>query len=289
MTTVVGQAIGKQVPLSTVNPFLRQLPIMTPPAQSHITIEACVSSVEEAVAAVRAGAARIELCGALELGGLTPSFALIQRCIEAVQVPVVVMLRPRAGGFCYSEDERLTMQADARLAIQAGAAGVVFGMLDSCGRVDPQACAPLLNIARDVQTVFHRAIDFVEEPNLAIATLVELGFTRVLTSGGESNAIVGAVNIAQWQRMHGHQIEILPGGGIKSENVVELLRLTGCRQVHVSASQIQHDPSLDTYVKRHSKPIQLNDLVAAQGTGFRQLHPTLMRQIAERIGSFRED
>ncbi len=262
--------------------------MMIPQVKTHITIEACVSSVDDAVAAVQAGAARIELCGALELGGLTPSYALIKRCVTAVSVPVVVMLRPRAGGFCYSADEQRTMHDDARLAIQAGAAGVVFGMLDSGGRVDPLACEPILRIAQDVQSVFHRAIDFAPEPNPAIALLVELGVTRVLTSGGQGNAIAGAEQIAHWQRLHGDQIEILPGGGVRAENVVELLRLTRCHQIHVSASQILRDKSLDTYAKLHAVPIQLNDLVAANGTGFRQLCPELMRQIAERIGSIQE-
>lgn len=202
-------------------------------AQQRILVEACVSSVADAIAAVEAGADRLELCSALEVGGLTPSTGLIERVLATVAVPVMVMTRPRVGDFNPSEDEFATMLADIAAAERAGVAGVVFGLLTNDGAIDAHRTERLVTAAEGLQTVFHRAIDFTPDPVVAAATLANLGVTRVLTSGGAPTALEGAATIRQMMERTTGRLEILPGGGVRAANIAPILQTTGCNQVHL--------------------------------------------------------
>jgi copper homeostasis protein len=232
-----------------------------------ILVEVCISSVADARAAAAAGADRLELCGCLELGGVTPSVGAVEAVLEATSLPVVVMTRPRAGGFAYDRDEFAVMLRDAERFIQLGAAGIVFGMLDRNGRVDRARSEELIACAGARETVFHRAFDFVRDWRTELETLVDLGCTRILTSGGAPTALAGAALIRQMVETAAGRIEILPGGGIGGDNVAEIIRVTGCQQVHIGAAAVSDDGSL-----AESRGINFFDARFANGTSHRAVN-----------------
>ncbi len=199
----------------------------------RILLEVAVTSADEARVAADAGADRLELCSALELGGVTPSPGTFLAVREAVAIPVYVLLRPRAGGFVYTSREWESLKRDAEWFASHGADGLVFGALTSEGCVDDSRCAELLAMSQG-KAVFHRAFDFVVNRLAALEVLIDLGFERVLTSGGAATALEGKAEIASRVHAARGRIEILPGSGIRPHNVEELLRETECTQVHAS-------------------------------------------------------
>lgn len=193
---------------------------------------ACGSITDACIAAT--GADRLELCSALELGGLTPSIGTALEVAARVETPFVAMVRPRAGDFVCPPAELAVMERDAGLLLEAGASGIVFGCLTRSRDVDVAACRRLLAVAGDAETVFHRAFDEARAPFEALDTLIELGVTRLLTSGGAKTALEGVGRIrALIERAEG-RMEILPGGGIREHNVAAVARQTGCKAVHLS-------------------------------------------------------
>jgi copper homeostasis protein len=206
-------------------------------------LEVCIASVEDAVGAAAGGADRLELNAALPLGGLTPSLGTLLEVKQAVGLPVLVMVRPRPGGFAYDDREFQVMRRDADLALQAGADGIVFGVLTENGEVDVERCQRLVAQAGDREAVFHRAFDFTPDPLAALEQLIDLGVKRVLTSGQAETALRGADLIAELVRRAAGRIEVLPGGGINRHTVAELVVRTGCTQVHASLRQRRADRS----------------------------------------------
>jgi copper homeostasis protein len=207
-----------------------------------VRLEICCGSLEDARAAEEGGADRVELCAALCVGGLTPSLGTILEVESRVRVPVMVMIRPRAAGFHYRESEVAVMERDLEAALQAGAEGVVFGALEADGSVDVAACRRLRGAAKDREVVFHRAFDVTPDPFRALEQLIDLGFTRVLTSGQRASALLGVTTLRRLVEQAGDRIQILPGGGIRAHNVQEIVSATGCRQVHLSAFGPKSDP-----------------------------------------------
>jgi copper homeostasis protein len=206
----------------------------------RITLEVAVSSLEGALAAQTGGADRVELSCALELGGLTPSAALMRQVRAACTLPVVVMIRPRPGGFVYSKAEFETMLNDAA---EIDADGVAFGILKSNRTIDVERCKEMIHRLGKKQAVFHRAFDCVSEPLQAIGQLAGLGFARMLTSGQARTALEGAALIRKLVEVAAGRIEILPGAGIRDSNVAEIIRRTHCDQVHGTFSTVQSDPA----------------------------------------------
>ena len=204
-----------------------------------LMLEISCASAADALVAESAGADRVELCSALFLGGLTPSPGAIFQAATRLKIPFVVMVRPRSGDFCYSDAEFTVMERDVDFAMQNGAAGVVFGILRPDGSVDVGRCKRLQQFAGGGSTVFHRAFDVVPDAFRALNGLIELGFTRVLTSGQCSTAMEGANLIARLIEHARDRIQILPGGGIRAYNVKDLIRQTGCTQVHLSGVKIK--------------------------------------------------
>lgn len=210
---------------------------------SSITIEICAGSLDDAIAAEKAGAARIELNASLFLGGLTPSFGTLKLVKKETKLNVMTMVRPRSAGFLYTDSEFKTMQEDARLFIDNGADGIVFGFLSKDGTIDEKRCEVLIKIAGNKEKVFHRAIDVTPDPLAALDTLINLGFTRVLTSGQEPTAYEGMELIAAMVTHAKGRIEILPGGGITKKNALKLVRGTGVTQLHFAALKTVAEPS----------------------------------------------
>ena len=198
---------------------------------ARILLEIVASTVNDCRAAESGGADRVELCAAIGTGGLTPSLGTLIETKKRVRIPLMAMLRPRAGGFCYSEEEFVSMRRDAALLVEHGADGIVFGILHSDGTVDAARCGKLVEIANGRQTVFHRAFDAVPEPMRSLDEIIDLGFTRVLTAGQTKTAHDGRARLRELIERAARRIEILPGGGIRSHNVGQLVAATGCSQV----------------------------------------------------------
>jgi copper homeostasis protein len=230
----------------------------------RVQVEVSVGSVADVEAAVAAGADRLELCSALELGGLTPSLGLVEQVIAHSRVPVVVMLRPRAGGFCYDRHEFAAMLADAERFLYLGANGIVFGVLENVGRIDVPRTREIIERAGAAQTVFHRAFDFVTDQHAGVDQLIEVGCSSILTSGGRPTAIEGAAIIRELIEHAQGRIELLPAGQIRAANVVDLVRDTGCNQVHIGAATAIEDGSITD-----QSNIQLGDARFLRGNAHR--------------------
>ena len=211
-------------------------------------LESIVTSLDDARAAAAGGADRFEFCSGLALGGLTPGLGTLRTIKRAVPVPVMCMIRPREGGMAYSEGEFSSMQADAETALDAGADGLVFGFLTDEGEVDVHRCRTLVDLARrtpdrDVETVFHRAYDVSARPEVALEQLIDLGITRVLTSGRAATAMEGIAEIRRTIDRARGRIQVLPGGGIDATSAPEVVRKTGADQIHLYLSRFGRDPS----------------------------------------------
>jgi copper homeostasis protein len=200
-----------------------------------ILLEICCASVDDVVAAEKGGADRVELCSALFLGGLTPSIGTLLEAKKRIKIPVMSMVRPRAGGFCYSDAEMAVMEQDTEIALRNGADGVVFGILKPDGTVDVERSRRLRDLVGDRQAVFHRAFDVTPDPFRALDELIDLGITRVLTSGQQNSAPEGAPLIAKLIEHARDRIQVLPGGGIQLHTLDDLLTKTHCSQIHLTA------------------------------------------------------
>lgn len=217
---------------------------MTTDSGRTVLTEICVASLEGARIAEQAGADRIELNAALSLGGVTPSVGLL-RCVRAsVDLPIVTMLRPRESGFCYSSEEFLVMLEDAEQLICAGTDAIAFGILDHDGHIDTPRCRRVVDrIAGRVECVFHRAFDLVPDPIVAVRTLEELGFDRVMTSGQARSATEGAKTIHSLCEV-ATRIRVLVAGGVRPHNAAKIVQQTGCRELHAALTAVRTDPSV---------------------------------------------
>lgn len=195
-------------------------------------VEAAVETLDSALAAERAGADRIELCDNLSDGGTTPGAGLIAAVAERTQLPVFVLIRPRAGGFVYSDDEFDVMIRDIELAGRMGIAGIVTGALTPDGRVDAERTHTLVKAAAGLPVTFHRAIDSAVDLPTALEEAIEAGASRVLTSGGAATALEGVDLIAALVDQARKRITIIAGGGIREHNVRDVIARTGVREVH---------------------------------------------------------
>lgn len=211
----------------------------------RVLLEICVDDPQGIEAAVAGGADRLELCSALELGGLTPPSALIARAVES-GLPVHAMIRPRSGGFLLKHGDVPVMMEQIRRTLGAGAAGIVIGALLPDRQLDQPALAAFRAAARDGAIVLHRAIDLTPDPVTAVEQVAALGFDGILSSGGARSAVEGATTLTRMVQAARGRITIMAGAGVTPENVGDLLARTGARQVHASASVADTLPGLET-------------------------------------------
>ncbi|MDF2673074.1 MAG: CutC family protein [Clostridiales bacterium] len=197
-------------------------------------LEVCVDSYTSMVTAKTAGADRIELCSALNIGGLTPSYGLMKKAKEIKGIEIFVMIRPRSGDFLYDDNEFEIMKNDINIAKQMEFDGIVTGILLSDGRIDIDRMRELVKIAYPLKVVLHRAFDDAKDPIEDIDKLIEMGVSRILTSGQRANALEGADYIAKIQEKFGNSITIMPGCGVNAGNIEEIYRLTRCTHYHLS-------------------------------------------------------
>jgi len=197
-------------------------------------IEVCVDSLQAALIAVDSGSDRIELSEWLKVGGVSPNEKLIQSVRDAISVPLVILIRCREGDFYYDSDEKEQMIAQACRAIEIGADAIAIGGLMPDNSLDLDFLRKLISLQLPCEWVMHRAFDEVSQPEQELEKLIQVGFNRVLTSGGPSTAIDGVKalkNLVQWAE---GRIQILPAGGIGPANARGILTLTGCDQLHGS-------------------------------------------------------
>lgn len=205
----------------------------------RITIEVCVASPRCIQIAHEAQAQRIELCASLIEGGITPPLSWIEYALSLKSMDVNVLIRPRAGNFVYSNLEYQTMQRDLEICGEKGCNGVVFGILDEQNMIDINRNKVLVKLAKQhgMNTTFHRAIDTINKPEEHIETIAELGFDRILSSGGKLNAKDGIQSLNSMIERANNKIIIMPGSGVNSTNITRLVKELNTQEFHGSFSK----------------------------------------------------
>ncbi|MDR3727637.1 MAG: copper homeostasis protein CutC [Terracidiphilus sp.] len=201
---------------------------------NNFLFELCAENLESAKAAEFGGASRIELCAELAIGGVTPSIELTTAVLRALSIPVHVLIRPRGGNFVYSAEEFAVMQRQVAQAKQAGAAGVVLGMLRPDCRVEVERSRALVELAHPMTVTFHRAFDATPDLSEALEAVIETGADCLLTSGGEPDVLAGAEAIRRLRTQAGERLSVMAGGGLRLANLVEVVQRTGVSLLHGS-------------------------------------------------------
>lgn len=201
-----------------------------------VLFEACVDSVDSALAAERGGAKRVELCDNLVEGGTTPSAGMIEIVKSRLTIPIVAMIRPRGGDFLYDVDELGVMRHDALLAKAAGVAGIAIGFLHEDGTVNADRTRAFVELARPLPVTFHKAFDMTRDLSEALETLISLGVHRVLTSGGAPSVIDGVDELGELVRQSAGRIVVMAGGGVRVENAAHIVESTGVTELHGRAA-----------------------------------------------------
>lgn len=209
-------------------------------------VEVCCGSADDVIQSYMAGADRVELNSNLFHGGLTPTVGelIVAKKETNNNIPIMTMIRPREAGFCYTDAEFKTAIADAEALIKNGSDGLVFGFLNSDGTIDIERTKILADIAGDKEKVFHRAIDVVPNWKETLDILIDIGITRVLTSGQEPNVFFATDTIKEMIEYANGRIQILPGAGITYKNMNRIIAETGCTQIHVAAYSSHPDTSV---------------------------------------------
>lgn len=209
-----------------------KVPQRFPP--QRFLIEACVSTIDDAITAARLGADRLELSAALETDGVSPSLGMLKEVIESVSIPVVTLIRLRSGDFVYQPAEVRAMVVDAERALAYGAEAIAVGCLTYERHLDIPAMRLFAEKLGGTRCVCHRAIDHCQDMMDATRRLIDLGYRRILTSGGATNAAAGTDTLRSLQRSLGDRIEILVAGGVAASNILDIVTRTGCSQLHGS-------------------------------------------------------
>lgn len=204
---------------------------MTP---TKYIIEIATSDFATTQSAVVGGADRIELCTNLVEGGTTPSFGMIKKCRESFGVSLYPIIRPRGGDFLYTKDEFDIMLQEVKLCRQLGCDGVVFGLLNRDGTIDIVRTSALIEAAYPMGVTFHRAFDRCKDPFVALEALIEIGCERILTSGQQPSVVDGVDLVYELNTKADERIIIMPGSGVRKENIKMLAEKTGCIEFHSS-------------------------------------------------------
>jgi copper homeostasis protein len=204
---------------------------------SKVLFETCVDSVESSITAELSGADRIELCAALSIGGITPSYGMIKTVLEKLKIPVNVLIRPRGGDFLFTDLECNVMKRDVLFCKEAGVNGIVTGILKEDGTIDRARTKELIDLARPMSITFHRGFDFARDAIESLNLLIELSVDRVLTSGQEADAYFGINMIKKLVEHASNRIIIMAGGGVNGQNINEIIRNSGVREIHASARE----------------------------------------------------
>lgn len=209
--------------------------------QNRHILEISVESVDAAMAAERGGADRIEICGDLSVGGVTPAANLMMGTRANVQVPIFAMIRPRGGNFLYSKEEFAEMRESIQLTKQFQMDGVVLGILTADSRIDVERAQELVALAAPMEVTFHRAFDECSDLRKGLEEVIETGATRLLTSGGKRTAPEALAVLWELVRMAGERIVVMPGSGLHAGNIRAAVASTGAREFHAGLSSVVAD------------------------------------------------
>lgn len=200
-------------------------------------LEICANSYQSAINAQKAGADRIEICSELSVGGITPSYGLLKKISQEIKIPVNVLIRPRSGDFCYSDDEFEIMKKNIKLCKKFGFNGIVSGVLNADNSIDIKRTKELITLSKPLSFSFHRAFDCVLNPEKSLEILIKIGVDRILTSGLEEKAKDGIELLKRLQKIAENKLIILAGSGINSKNAFHF-KEAGFKEIHTSASKI---------------------------------------------------
>lgn len=242
-------------------------------------LEVCIDNIESLHYAIQGGATRIELCSALALGGLTPSYGMMKQSARLSTIPVYAMIRPRQGDFLYDHDDIAMMLDDIDAAAEAKLQGVVLGALTAQGEIDQPQVEQLVIRAQQhgLGVTFHRAIDQCRDFRQALELLIDLGCERVLTSGQAPQVEQGISTLADMVSLAKGRIRIMAGAGLTANNVTQIIQQTGVQEVHLSGKSVR--PS----------HMQLKSAAAKMGRAdvddfmIPVTNPTAIAQVAEKL------
>lgn len=201
-------------------------------------LEICSFNLQSALIAQHAGAHRVELCADPASGGTTPSFGLIKTAREKLHIKLYTIIRPRGGDFLFNDEEFEIMLNDVSLCKQLGCDGVVIGILNADGTIDKKRCGRLVQLAYPLGVTFHRAFDWCINPFEALEDIINIGCERILTSGQKPTAIEGAQLLNELIRQAESRIIIMPGSGVRANNILELKEKTTAEEFHTSARMV---------------------------------------------------
>ena len=208
---------------------------------NNILIEVCIGNIKDAIIASAYPIDRIELNSALELGGLSPSLETLKYLKTHIETKICCMVRPRGGDFFYNDLETETMYKDARNFLEAGADGIVFGFLDEDNKIDVNKTIKMVELIHSYQkeAVFHKAFDEVDDQDETSKILVDCNVDRILTSGKAvyPDILKGCEKINELSNKYGDKIQYLPGGGVRIENVQDVLQVSGVKQIHMTSKK----------------------------------------------------
>ena len=228
----------------------------------NFKLEVIGFNIESCILAQAAGANRIELCDNPGDGGTTPSYGFIKAAREKLQIQLYPIIRPRGGDFLYSDAEFEIMKTDVQISKQLGCDGVVIGILHADGTVDKERCKQLVELAYPMGVTFHRAFDRTTDASQALEDIIEIGCERILTSGLQPTALQGADTIAALIMQADERIIIMPGSGVRADNIIELAKKTGAVEFHTSA-RINIDSKMNysnEAMKESLKSVAVNEI-----------------------------
>ena len=205
-------------------------------------LEICVDSFESARRASESGADRLELCGDLLVGGISPSPYLIEQVAQRIKIPENVLLRPRFGDFCYSPEEKEVLLQEIIRCRNLGANGVVIGALTPEGELDVEFLAECMEYAEDMEVTLHRCFDVCRDPEKALEQAVELGISTILTSGQAATAPEGIELLKALHDQAAGRIQLMAGSGVNAENIPQIYQATGIEHYHLSGKRTEPGP-----------------------------------------------
>ncbi|MXV51598.1 copper homeostasis protein CutC [Pedobacter sp. HMF7647] len=203
------------------------------------SLEICANSIQSALNAQTGGASRIEFCDNILEGGTTPSYGAIKQVVEHLTIPVFVLIRPRGGDFVYSDEEFAAMKDDIQFCKEIGCRGIVTGILKADGTVDVQRTTKLVELAKPLQLTFHRAFDDCVNMDQSLEDIIQLGFDRILTSGGKPTAFEAISTLSELVKKADNRIKIVPGSGITETNIIDIATATGAEEFHTTAKTLR--------------------------------------------------
>lgn len=241
-------------------------------------IEIAANSYESAKIASLAGADRIELCSNLEVGGTTPSPGQLRCAKNHLTIPIHVLIRPRGGDFVYGDSEMEEMIESIKYCRSIGVEGVVLGVLTPEGSVDIDKTRKILSYTEGMVTTFHRAFDMVTHQDRALESIIELGFDRILTSGGQQSTPEGIKQIAALVQQANGRITIMPGGGINENNIEDVIQFTGATEFHLSGKVLVKSP-----VEYRNKALELVDPDHIHPYNYHQSSYDKIKRVMEKV------